>query len=233
MQPQIKVRQTPAWLRAYSVVLGFLRDQHADQTQLTIDMEFAQSRQRPSVSKPDGDDASDDDFDELLRSIPDEDEASFESRVRSYVGRSHALSIDDSLKGAFLTQPPSSATGRPAFLTDAARPSEPPVAKPPSHVSSNSDDALDIQFDDGDDHEEPPVKLSPPFTGSARHTFSSDIEFANESDQSDSDAPPTTGQPSRSNNNGSPKPGAGNVQREESMDFDDIRDIGIDIDSDS
>jgi hypothetical protein len=57
-------------------------------------MEFAQSR----VSKPDQDDASDGGFDQLLQSIPDQEEDSFEAHVRSYVGRSRV--VDDSSKYA-------------------------------------------------------------------------------------------------------------------------------------
>jgi hypothetical protein len=241
MQPKIKVRQTPAWLRAYSIVFAFLRDQHADETQLAIDMEFAKSGQQPQVSKPQPDDGSDDDFDQLLQSVPIEDD-SFARHVRSYTGKLYARPMDDSSKGAFLTQPSQPARPR-AFPTEAWRSRKPPaslVAKPPPPpASQSSSDALDISLEkDGDEAppKSPPraVVPAPPKQAALWDSDGSDLgSFSMDSDREAPAAPPTGWRPSSdpNNDNGQPKldPGQKEPVEQDSFDFDEILDIGSDF----
>ncbi|KAH0793457.1 hypothetical protein GPJ56_002504 [Histomonas meleagridis] len=117
MQPKIKTRNTnKAWMKAYALVMNYLKENNLILTSQTIDCEFKQTKtQNPKGSLRDFNSSSDQ-FSDLLEYVPTDTEAEFQNKVKDFVLRSeheipkitkdkNIISLDkNNENGAFLTQ---------------------------------------------------------------------------------------------------------------------------------
>jgi hypothetical protein len=118
LQPKIKAGKGAAWDRAYRLIFSFITDNGANETLAAIGAEYGQSKgeefKPPEIDSFEG---NQDDFDDVVRFLPTEDEPSFVERVDNYSKSSQCSGIsegapnaeavgDSGTFGAFMTQPP-------------------------------------------------------------------------------------------------------------------------------
>jgi hypothetical protein len=127
LQPKIKAPNLPAWIRAYQIVHSFLNENAAQQTLQVMKPEARTSRGwKLATGQTPGFEANTEDFDKLMRHLPNSVKSTLKSRVDRYAMLSeyadevHNLDLAEVLKVAPL-EPDFDFNGQRVLTSDGER----------------------------------------------------------------------------------------------------------------